>query len=256
MQPTDEANRAKHRQQERLRAPRPLPEPATIPAPEDKDFPGTILLTVDGTDVTRGIFRVHEIIPVSGAGSMTLLYPKWLPGYHAPQAQIALFAGLEITAAGQPVAWRRDLVEVYAFHVDVPPGVETIEVTFQFVSPTSEAHGRIVATPDILNLQWNSVVLYPAGHYSRRIRVTARVKLPEAFGFACALQSQSEGNVVTFEPVALDVLIDSPIFAGRHFRCIHLDDDGLRAALNLCCGQRRTCWQPRTGRSTPHLRHW
>lgn len=232
MKANDDARPAGPRPPQHLGPPRPYPEPATIALPEDREFPGTIQVAVDATDVTRGIFRIHEVIPVSGAGALTLLYPKWLPGYHAPQAQIALFAGLEISAAGQPVEWTRDLVEVYAFQVDVPSGVEAIDVTFQFVSPTSDAHGRIVATPEMLNLQWNSMVLYPAGHYSRGIRVAASAKIPDGWRFACALPSTQEGNVATFEPAALDVLIDSPIFAGRHFRCIDLDETG-NVRLNL-----------------------
>jgi predicted metalloprotease with PDZ domain len=228
----DDPTHAAARRRERDAVPRPIPEPAAIAMPEDRDFPGTIHLTVDATDVTRGIFRVHEVIPVAGAGAMTLLYPKWLPGYHSPQAQIALFAGLEISAAGQHVDWRRDLVEVYAFHVDVPAGAKTIDIAFQFVSPTAPAHGRVVATPNILNLQWNSVILYPAGHYSRRILVQPVAKLPDGWGFGCALQSSTRDGMTTFEPVALDVLLDSPIFAGRHFRQIELDQGGL-VRLNL-----------------------
>jgi predicted metalloprotease with PDZ domain len=232
MKPTDDATRGEERSRERRRLPRPVPEPPTLPLPEDRDFPGTITLMVDATDVTRGIFRVREVVPVTGAGAMTLLYPKWLPGYHAPRAQIALFAGLEITAAGEHVDWKRDPVEVYAFHVDVPAGAKTIEATFQFVSPTSAVHGRIVATPTMLNLQWNAVILYPAGHYSRRMQVEATVKLPDGWRFGCALRSSTDGSVSRFDAAPLDVLLDSPIFAGRHFRQVDLAEDGL-VRLNI-----------------------
>jgi hypothetical protein len=95
--------------------PQPLSDPAEICRPLDVDYPGTIRLFVDATDLERGNFRVHEIIPVERAGPLTLLYPKWLPGYHAPQAQIELFAGLELTAAGQRLSWKRHPTEVYAF---------------------------------------------------------------------------------------------------------------------------------------------
>jgi predicted metalloprotease with PDZ domain len=217
---------------DRSRLPEPAPEPSLIGLPEDKDFPGTIELNVDATDVTRGIFRVHETIPIARSGRLTLLYPKWLPGYHSPQAQIALFAGLEISAGGKHVDWKRDLVEVHAFHVSVPADVRTIEVTFQLLSPTNPVQGRIVATRDMLNLQWNSLVLYPAGYYSRRIQVEATAKLPDDWKFACALSSSTDGSVTKFESVPLDVLIDSPIFAGRFFRRIELDEAGL-VRLNL-----------------------
>jgi predicted metalloprotease with PDZ domain len=213
--------------------PQPAPEHAPIAAPEDVAFPGTIDLTVDATDLERGIFRVQEVIPVRAAGPMTLLYPKWLPGYHAPQSPIAFLAGLELTANGRPLNWRRDQVEVYAFHIDVPAEVEEIALTFQFVSPTNPAQGRITVTSNMLNLQWNALLLYPAGHFSRRIQIAAGVKLPEGWSYGCALEgSAADGRVTRFKPVALDVLVDSPVFTGRHYRCIDLDDQGV-VRLNI-----------------------
>jgi hypothetical protein len=96
--------------------------PPDIPTPQDIAYPGTIKLSVDATDVTRGIFRVHEIIPVR-AGPLTLLYPKWLPGNHAPNGTLDKFAGLVIRAGGKVIPWTRDVVDVFAFHIDVPEGV-------------------------------------------------------------------------------------------------------------------------------------
>jgi predicted metalloprotease with PDZ domain len=205
-------------------APLKVPDVVEIALPSDVDFPGTIQLWVDVSDVQRGIFSVKEVIPVPQSGPLTLLYPKWLPGYHSPMAEIALFAGLEISASGQPLAWKRDPVEVHAFHIDVPPGATSLELEFQFLSPTSFEQGRIVATPELLNLQWNSVVLYPAGHYARRIQVEAAVKLPEGWSFGCALRSSFDAGVARFEKATLEVLVDSPIFAGRHARRIALDE--------------------------------
>lgn len=212
------------------RGDRPQPQPAakarSLPEPRDVAFPGTIVLTVDATDQSRAIFQVEEVIPVPAPGPMTLLYPKWLPGYHSPSAPISSLAGLEITAGGRRLDWKRDLIEVHAFHIDVPEGAQTVEVRFQFLSPTGSAQGRIVVTPDMLNLQWNTVLLYPAGYYSRRIQVHARVRLPEGFEYGSALRGTMDGREVSFEPASLDVLIDSPIFAGRYYRRVHLDDEG------------------------------
>jgi hypothetical protein len=92
-------------------APEPLPITDTIPAARDVDYPGTIQLAVDATDVVQGIFRVKEVIPVT-AGPLTLLYPEWLPGNHSPSGPINKVAGLVITADGKPLAWRRDPVDV------------------------------------------------------------------------------------------------------------------------------------------------
>jgi len=214
-------------------APQVAPQPAPVPEPEDIPYPGILRLIVDATDVTRRIYQAREIIPVQGAGQMTLLYPKWLPGFHAPQAPIELFAGLKITAGGRDIGWKRHPVTINAFNVEIPDGVEEIEAAFQFLSPTEPSQGRVIATSEMLALQWNTVLLYPAGYFARQISVEASLTLPEGWQWACALDQQGrEGNTTRFAPALLDVLVDSPVFAGRHFRKVPLDDGGT-VRLNL-----------------------
>ncbi|MFC4821686.1 M61 family metallopeptidase [Dokdonella ginsengisoli] len=214
-------------------------EVRTVPAPADAAYPGTITLNVDASDVGRRIFRVREEIPVA-AGPLTLLYPQWLPGNHAPRGPIDKLAGLTIRGNGQPIAWRRDPVEVYAFHLDVPQGVGSLSVEFDFLSPQDSGQGRVVMTPDLLNLQWNTVALYPAGHYSSRITVAPSVKLPAGWQFGTALErAQGSGNAgdadgtIAFKPVPFDVLVDSPMFAGRHYKRIDLGGTPAPVHLNL-----------------------
>src|SRR5260370_1267071 len=144
----------------------PLPLPPEIAAPKDVPFPGTIHLVVDASDVTRHIFRVKETVPVQ-SGSLTLLYPKWHPGTHSPTGRIDELAGLVIQAGGHRVEWVRDPVDVYAFHVNVPAGTTSLDVEFQFLSAGDGNDGRIVMTPEMLNLAWSSRLLYPAGPFSR-----------------------------------------------------------------------------------------
>jgi predicted metalloprotease with PDZ domain len=200
-------------------APEALPIVDTIPAARDVAWPGVIMLSVDASDVTRGIFQVTENIPVNEAGPLTLLYPKWLPGNHSGTGQISALAGIKINANGHPLHWQRDPVDVFAFHVDVPAGVSNVEAQFQFLAPTDIAQGRIVTTPDMLNLQWNAVVLYPAGYYVRQINVEAEVKLPENWKAASALEiAGQEGATVHFQRTTLDTLVDSPVFAGANVR--------------------------------------
>ena len=105
---------------------------AAVPPPVDAAWPGTLKLEVDATDLDHRIFRVHEEIPVR-PGALTLLYPQWLPGNHSPRGPIDKLAGLAIRADGRPLAWKRDPVEVYAFHLDVPQGVARLDVDFDFV---------------------------------------------------------------------------------------------------------------------------
>jgi predicted metalloprotease with PDZ domain len=197
-----------------------------IPEPQDRPYLGVIRLVVDATDVTRHVFRVKETIPVE-SGALILLYPKWLPGNHGPRGAIDAFGGLKIEAAGRPVEWVRDTVDMYAFHLTVPAGASTLELEFQFLSATDTDQGRIVTTPEMLNLQWNSVALYPAGYNAARIDFAPSVKLPEGWEFATALERESsDGPVVKFHAVPFDILVDSPLFAGRYVKRVDLDSSG------------------------------
>ena len=205
--------------------PAAAPAPA-IAAPRDVAYPGVIRLQVDASDVQRRIWRVRETIPVTQPGRLTLLYPQWLPGNHAPRGPIERLAGLQIRAGGRLLNWTRDPVEVHAIHVDVPAGVREVEASFQALTPTEADQGRIVVTPEMLNLQWNLVTLYPAGHYASRITVEPSVTLPEGWRFGVALDpARTRGATTTFKPVSLETLIDSPMFAGRYYRQVDLDPD-------------------------------
>ncbi|KRG68983.1 M61 family metallopeptidase [Pseudoxanthomonas dokdonensis] len=194
-----------------------------IPPPRDVPFEGTLRLQVDATDLQRRIFRVSETIPAH-PGPLTLLYPQWLPGKHSPRGPIDKLAGLVITANGQRLEWKRDQYNVYAFHLDVPEGVSEIVARFEYLSPQDDDQGRVVMTPDMLNLQWDAAVLYPAGYYSRNIPAQASVKLPPGWSYATALETASkQGDTVTFKPIRFDDLVDSPMFAGQHYKRIDLD---------------------------------
>lgn len=193
-------------------------------------YPGVIRLEVDATDTDRRIYRVRETVPVARAGRMTLLYPQWLPGNHAPTGQLEKLAGLVIRAGGRTLDWRRDTTNLYAFHVDVPRGVSTLEMEFQFLSPiAADQGGRIVVSPDLLSLQWQAVVLYPAGYPASAITVQPSVRLPEGFTFATAL----ERDGTAFRPTSLETLIDSPLYAGRYARTVVLDSGPNPVRLNI-----------------------
>src|SRR5216117_602343 len=207
--------------------PEPAPARTAIAAPRDISYPGTLRLSVDATDIDRHIFIVRESIPVRGGDSLVLFYPQWLPGNHSPTGRIDKLAGLTIRANGMPVEWRRDTVNVFAFHVAVPANVTALDVEFQFLSPVDTDEGRIVMTPEMLNLQWNAVVLYPAGYFTRQIMVEPSVRLPDNWQFATALETaSSNGGITNFKRVPLETLVDSPIFAGRYFKRVDLEAGG------------------------------
>ncbi len=202
--------------------PQPLPFPQAIPAARDIAFPGTMVLKVDATDVTRGIWRVEETLPVPAPGPMTLLFPKWLPGKHAPRGEVEKLAGLEIRGNGRLLAWQRDPVDVHAFHIEVPAGVAALDIRFHFLSATNPTQGRIVATSDMLSLQPEVVSLYPAGWFTRRIPASLTVTWPQGWTAAGALRpigtaagTSAAGNRITYETVDYETLVDSPFLAGR-----------------------------------------
>lgn len=193
-----------------------------------------ISLKVDATDTARGIFRVSQSVPLGPARSLTLLYPKWLPGNHAPRGPLQNLAGLRMEAEGRPVAWTRDPLEPYAFHVALPEGAGRLDISFDYLTPVVREQGRVVVTPDMLNLQWNAVILYPAGHYTRDIQVTPELVLPADWQAASALEAASrEGQTTRYRPVSVETLVDSPVFAGRHYRRVVLDGGPRPVALNI-----------------------
>ncbi len=198
----------------------------TIPAPRDIPYPGTLKLTVDASDVTRGIFRVREHVPVAGPGDFVLLYPEWIPGGHNPRGEIRKVAGFRATAAGRELRWTRDTLDVTAFHIDVPPGVSAIDIEFQYVTSTADNQGRTVATPDMASIQWIANSMYPAGYYIRNIPVQASVIVPAAWKVATALRPiRQTGNRIDYPVTNYDILTDSPLIAGPHYRRIPLTND-------------------------------
>ena len=199
---------------------------APIAAPKDRAYPGEIHLTVDASDLERRIARVHE--SVSGIGAETvLLYPKWLPGTHAPEGPIDRIAGLRITANGAQISWTRDPVDVYAFRVHTGPGIKSIDIDFEYLSPTSPKVGAMEISRDVLMIEWNELVLYPAGYFARQIPVQASLTLPPDWQFGSALESASaSGARATFKRTSLETLIDSPVYAGRYAARLELDPSG------------------------------
>ncbi len=196
--------------------PKPAPMPPPITAPADTQYFGTISLLVDFTNVTDRVMQVHETIPVKGR-EITLLYPQWLPGNHAPSNQVAAIAGLVVTVDGKNIPWMRDPVDMYAFHVGLPQGATMLDVTFQYLAPMDPKQSRISAK--FADLTWNSVLLYPAGYFTRDIEIETALRLPEGWKFACALEVKSQsGSQVQFKQTTVNTLVDSPLYAGPYFK--------------------------------------
>ena len=195
-----------------------IPIVPDIPAAQDVPYPGTIRLEVDARDLTRGVFKVRETVPVAaGTRELILLSPEWLPGKHAPRPQTRLLADFEFTVAGKPIAWTRDPVDVNAFRLALPEGAKEVVANFVFASPLQSSEGRVVMTQEMMNLQFDAMSLYPAGHYVRQIRVKPEVRFPEGWRVFTALDGQAtRRGVTTWDVTDYETLVDSPIFAGKH----------------------------------------
>ena len=194
-----------------------------IETPLDRPYPGMIQLAVDASDVLRRVEHVHETLTGVSADTV-LLYPQWLPGAHAPEGTIDRLAALRISANGAPVQWLRDPANVFAFRVQIPPGITTLQIDFDYLSPTNAAVGDLEFSPNLLMIEWNEVVLYPAGYYSRQIPIQPEVTLPAGWTFASALEvDRRDGAHSVFKPTNVTTFVDSPLYAGRYATRLDLD---------------------------------
>ncbi|HLV96110.1 MAG TPA: hypothetical protein VKS44_13030 [Candidatus Acidoferrales bacterium] len=189
---------------------------------------GTISLTVDATKTPQKFIPCTEVIPVK-PGPLTLYYPKWIPGEHSPSGPIVNLTGLKFTANGQTIPWRRDLTDVFTFHLDVPAGADRVEAKYDYLEPSGGGiyGGSLSATDKLIVLEWNQTVLYPAGSPVDKIMVAPKLVLPDGwkFGTPQKIESQS-GNETTFATISLEELVDSPVIAGEYYRNIDLTPPG------------------------------
>ncbi len=191
----------------------------------------SIQLSVDLTDAPRNIYHSQLTIPVK-PGPLTLVYPEWIPGNHRPAGPIANVTGIKMEANKQTLAWQRDPIDMYAFHVDVPAGASELKVSLDTITNDGSAGASgPAATTNVLDLNWNQVVLYPQGASSDAVQVEASVTPPRGWKFATALPvfavtKSGTNELIGFKPVSLTTLIDSPLIAGDHYRRIELTKPG------------------------------
>ncbi len=187
-------------------------------------------VSVDCTDVRRGVFHTHVVLPAT-AGPMTFVYPKWIPGEHTPTGPLMQMAGLHVHAGGNELPWRRDPVDLFAFHIDVPAGAGSVEVDFDYLSPSvtfAAGYGESAnATQHLLLLLFNHVIVYPAATPSDNVTFRASVKLPAGWSYDTTLPGASvNGDHIDFAPVSLTTLVDSPLTAGEYTRKVPIADNG------------------------------
>jgi predicted metalloprotease with PDZ domain len=187
----------------------------------------SIRLHVDLSDATRNIYHAHLQIPVK-SGDVSLVFPKWIPGNHRPSGPIGGLTGIRMEAAGHTLAWQRDPLEMYEFHMTVPTGVQVLDVFLDAITTLDSAGGGgPAASSNLLDLNWNAVVLYPKGARSDDVTFVPSVTLPAGWKFGTALPvASASGEQVQFSPVSLTTLVDSPLIAGVHYRKMELSKPG------------------------------
>jgi predicted metalloprotease with PDZ domain len=205
--------------------------------------PAPIVLRVDATDAPRGVFRAKLTIPAA-PGPLTLAYPKWIQGEHAPSGPIAQLAGLAIFADGKRLAWRRDPLDMFLFQVEVPRGAGSLEVSLDYLSPPesfwgSPGYGETPnSSPHLAIVDWHDEILYPRGRSAREIPVRASLRLPTGWKFATSLPvERQENGTVEFRETTVDGLIDAPVLAGEYFRRIRIEAGEAPVYLDLAADE-------------------
>jgi len=186
-----------------------------------------INIALDATDAPRKILHAQLTIPAT-PGTLTLYYPKWIPGEHAPSGPAIDLAGLKFTANGQFLKWRRDLADDWAIHVEVPAGAQEVHASLDYLEPGESDQSLFSAgssaTQKMLVISWNQVLLYPKGWTGDQITYSASVRLPAGWKFGTPLPVTSRsGDEIHFESVSLFTLVDSPIISGEYLKVVPLN---------------------------------
>jgi predicted metalloprotease with PDZ domain len=196
----------------------------------------TVTLSVDASEAARKIFHAQLSIPAK-PGTLTLYYPKWIPGEHGPTGPITDLTGLKFTAGGKTLIWRRDLLDGFTFHVEVPTGESEVVAHLDYASPASFEPGYsagMSATEKLYVVNWNTLLLYPAGYGSDQLTYTASLRLPAGWKFGTSLHVSSQtGGDIRFAPVSLTMLVDGPVITGEYLKVVPLTPPGENPSAEL-----------------------
>jgi predicted metalloprotease with PDZ domain len=176
----------------------------------------SIQITADLTDAPRKLYHAEVDIPVQ-PGPVTLTTPEWIPGNHRPTGPVDDITGVVFTANGQTLKWRRDDVDLYAFHVTIPAGVTTLHAHLDCI-----VTARV--TQKMAVLEWEKLLLYPANTPVKDIPIQPSVKVPEGWGIGTALTPNDgydpqhpKGGLTHYAATNVEQLEDSPVITGEYF---------------------------------------
>ncbi|HET9257880.1 MAG TPA: hypothetical protein VFO16_22135 [Pseudonocardiaceae bacterium] len=159
-----------------------------------------------------------------------------MPGEHGPTGPVTNLSGLTFTAGGKTLPWRRDAVDMYAFHLDVPQGASALDVNLEFLAPSFSGGftSGSSTTSHLAVLSWNWVLLYLRVTNIDDLMFTASLRLPPGWKFGTGLTAdQRSAGEVRFRAASLATLVDSPVLAGEHFRAIPLSTATPPAELDI-----------------------
>ena len=187
-----------------------------------------IKITVDLSEAPRKLYHAEIDLPVK-SGPASFITPQWIPGNHAPTGEAAAIVGIIFTADGKTLAWRRDDVNLYEFHLDIPAGVASVHAHLDAIV-TSRASKQLAC------LEWERLMLYPAHIPVKEIAIEPSITVPAGWGIGTALtptgtgapppttgveedaHHPSAGAVTTHYAVTnVEHLEDSPVIAGKYF---------------------------------------
>ncbi|HEY4049168.1 MAG TPA: M61 family peptidase [Acidobacteriaceae bacterium] len=176
-----------------------------------------IQITADLSDAPRELYHAEVDIPVT-AGPLTLTTPQWIPGNHRPTGPVKDITGVVFTADGKPLPWRRDDVDLYQFHLDIPKGVRTLHAHLDCIVTARVTHKMAV-------LEWEKLLLYPAHVPVREIPIQPSLIVPAGWGVGTALTPinasvypvPATGSTTHFAATNVEQLEDSPIITGEYF---------------------------------------
>ena len=188
-----------------------------------------IRITADLTEAPRKLYHAEIDIPISPAaakaGTIALTTPKWIPGNHRPTGPVDDITGVVFTANGKTLLWRRDDVDLYRFHVQLPAGTTSVHAHLDCIV-TSRASDKLAV------LEWEKLMLYPANIPVAKIAIQPSVTVPAGWGIGTALTptgayepNAKVGGTTEFAPTTVEQLEDSPVIAGEYFHEFALAPD-------------------------------
>lgn len=176
-----------------------------------------IEIVADLTDAPRKLYHAEVDIPVT-PGPLSLTTPEWIPGNHRPTGPVSDITGVVFSIDGKPIPWRRDDVDMYEFHVNIPVGATMLHAHLDCI-----VTARVSAKMAVL--EWEKLLLYPAHTPVKEIPIQPSLKVPAGWGVGTALQPEgapswpvpAAGSTTKFEATDVEQLEDSPIITGQNF---------------------------------------